>query len=160
MHGSMKYITQGKLKPIRPVTFFDAADISQAFGHMQTGRHIGKVAIRMPEDPSVLPVLDSPTFFTLPPNRSFILIGGLGGLGRTVATWMVEKGARDFVFLSRSGGSTPDSVSFIKELESQDCSVTTIRGSVESMQDVRHAVAACKHRIGGVIQMSMVLRVG
>lgn len=155
----MKYITQGKLKPIRPITFFEAVDIPKAFGHMQMGNHMGKVVIKMPEDSTLLPVTGNVSFFKLPPDVFFLLVGGLGGLGRAVATWMVEKGARNFVFLGRSAGKNSDSISFIKELESQGCAVTAVSGSVDNMHDIQRAVSACKNRIGGVIQMSMVLQV-
>jgi D-arabinose 1-dehydrogenase-like Zn-dependent alcohol dehydrogenase len=156
----MKYIGQGKIKPIRPITIFDARNIEQAFWHMQTGRHMGKIVVKMPEDSSLLPVCNSPTFFSLPSDGSILVVGGLGGLGRTVATWLVEKGARDLVFLSRSAGRNPQSMLFLKELESQGCSVASISGSVTSLDDVNRAVLACKKRISGVVQMSMVLRVG
>jgi hypothetical protein len=155
----MKYLVQGKIKPIRPVTIFDAGNIEQAFWHMQTGKHMGKIVVKMPDDPSVLPVCDSPPFI-LPSDASILLIGGLGGLGRTVATWLVERGARGLVFLSRSAGKSPNSIAFLKELESQNCSVTAISGDVANMEDVQRAVLACKNRVAGVIQMSMVLRVG
>ncbi|KAJ6082548.1 hypothetical protein N7499_007422 [Penicillium canescens] len=158
MDEAMAYISEGKLKPIRPVTFFEAVDIFQAFGLMQTGKHMGKIVINMPDDSSVLPISCRLSSVSFSPHDSFLLVGGLGGLGRMVATWMVEKGARDLVFLSRSAGKESDSKSFLKELQSQSCSVTTIRGSVDSLDDVKRAVSACGNRIAGVIQMSMVLR--
>ncbi|KAJ5653747.1 hypothetical protein N7490_000750, partial [Penicillium lividum] len=154
----MEYIGLCKIKPIRPITIFDARVIEQAFWHMQTGRHMGKIVVKMPDDSSVLRVCDRSTFFSLPSDGSIIIIGGLGGLGRTVATWLVEKGARDLVFLGRSAGRSPESILFLKELESQGCSVTAISGSVAMMEDVNRAVLACKMRISGVVQMSMVLR--
>lgn len=39
-------------------------------------------------------------------DASYILIGGTGGLGRSMARWMVEKGARNIVLVSRSGSAT------------------------------------------------------
>jgi NAD(P)-dependent dehydrogenase (short-subunit alcohol dehydrogenase family) len=155
----MEYIKSGKLKPIKPVTLFDAVDSPKAFGYMQTGKHMGKVLIKMPDDASLIPASRNLSLFTLASDVSYLLVGGLGGLGRAVATWMVEKGARNFVFLSRSAGMNSGSISFIKELESQGCVVTAISGSVDNMQDVQRAVLACNNRIGGVLQMSMVIRV-
>ncbi len=37
------------------------------------------------------------------PNKAYILVGGLGGLGLEVAYWMVTRGARKLVLVSRSG---------------------------------------------------------
>ncbi|KAJ5553185.1 hypothetical protein N7494_002563 [Penicillium frequentans] len=157
LQETIKHVEQGTCRPIRPVTVFEAGDISKAFAYMQTGKHMGKVLVQFPEDPSSLPVTGQSSSFALASDVSYLLVGGLGGLGRTVATWMIEKGARKFVFLSRSVGKTQESLSFIQELESQDCSVTPISGRVDSMHDVQRAVAACKKRIGGVIQMSAVI---
>jgi shikimate 5-dehydrogenase len=36
-----------------------------------------------------------------------LLIGGMGGFGRAIATWVAEKGAKNLAFISRSGDSTP-----------------------------------------------------
>lgn len=159
MQDIIKYVGEGKCMPICPVTVFDAVDVSKAFTYMQGGKHMGKVLIQLPENPLSLPVTGQISSFALASDLSYILVGGFGGLGRTVATWMVEKGARNFVLLSRSAGQTQDSLSFIKELESQGCSVTSINGRVDNLHDVQRAVAACKIRIGGVIQMSGVIEV-
>ncbi|KAJ5808325.1 hypothetical protein N7474_009594 [Penicillium riverlandense] len=149
---------QGKIQPIRPVTVFDAANIEQAFWHMQTGQHMGKVVVKMPEKALALPSSYVYNSFSLPSNASFLLVGGLGGLGRAVATWMVEKGARHFVFLSRSAGLSAEDAAFIKELEFQNCTAVAVAGDVANLADVIRAVSACKNRIEGVIQMSMVLK--
>lgn len=141
------------------MTVFDATNIEQAFWHMQTGQHMGKIVVKMPESSSVLPVSRINRTVCLSSDASFLLVGGLGGLGRAVATWMVEKGARHFVFLSRSAGLSSQDKAFIKELESQDCTATAVTGDVANLLDVRRAVAACSNRIEGVIQMSMVLKV-
>lgn len=157
---SLGYIAAGKLKPIKPVTLFDAIDIHKAFGYMQTGKHMGKVLVKMPDGTSHIPASrNTSSLFSLASDVSYLLVGGLGGLGRAVATWMVEKGARNIVFLSRSAGKNSSSLSFIKELQSQGCSVTAVSGSVDNMQDVQRAVLACNGRIRGVLQMSMVIRV-
>jgi len=36
-------------------------------------------------------------------NKVYILVGGLGGLGLEVAYWMVTRGAKKLVLVSRSG---------------------------------------------------------
>ncbi|GLB07932.1 hypothetical protein AtubIFM57258_003300 [Aspergillus tubingensis] len=41
------------------ITCFDAADAASAFRYMQSGKHIGKIVIRMPEDPAGLPTATS-----------------------------------------------------------------------------------------------------
>jgi len=72
---------------------------------------------------------------------------------------MVERGAGELVFLSRSA-SDPSNAAFINELESAGCTVTIIAGDVTRSTDVISAVEAARHPIKGIIQMSMVLRDG
>ena len=40
-------------------------------------------------------------------KQIYLLVGGMGGFGRSIATWMAEKGAKKMAFVSRSGSSTP-----------------------------------------------------
>lgn len=156
-----EYFQQGKLTPIRPVVVYDAADVVKAFRHMQTGHHIGKIIVRMPEDPNTLPITkihDTTPLFR--PDASYLLVGGLGGLGRAISTWMVEKGARNFIFLSRSGGKSPEAQAFIKDLENGNMgSATVVTGDVSNIEDIQRALSAAKRPIAGVLQMSMVLKV-
>lgn len=126
---------------------------------MQSGRHIGKIIINMPEGSSQLhsmPTIPSPV---LRNNRSYLLVGGLGGLGRAVATWLVEQGARHIIFMSRSAEFTPELQSYIKELSAQGCQVQLVKGSVSNMADVQRVVHNAAKPIAGVINLSMVLKV-
>ncbi|THC95048.1 hypothetical protein EYZ11_005486 [Aspergillus tanneri] len=162
MKQFLEYFRDGKIGSIRPVSVYEASNISKAFRYMQTGQHIGKILIRMPDDPSTIPVSrleEKGALFRH--DASYLLIGGFGGLGRTVATWMVEKGARHFIIMSRSGQEAPQNRAFVEDLESQeDVHVISISGTASRIEDVRKAVAAARKPIAGVIQMSMVLQVG
>ncbi|KAJ0284325.1 hypothetical protein COL940_004125 [Colletotrichum noveboracense] len=91
-------------------------------------------------------------------DAAYLLVGGLGGIGRAVATWMAEHGAGELIFLSRSAGTRTQVKSFLGELRSQGCVVKAVAGSVAILEDVTRAVNAADHPIAGVFQMSMVLR--
>lgn len=97
--------------------------------------------------------------FRLSPNLSYILIGGLGGVGRAIATWMVERGARNLVFFSRSAGSSSQDQSFARELEIQGCNVVLKKGDATSMDDVKALIHDSPSPVGGILQLSMVIRV-
>lgn len=92
-------------------------------------------------------------------DTAYLLVGGLGGIGRAVATWMAEHGAGELIFLSRSAGTGTQVESFLGELRSQGCVVKAVAGSVAILEDVTRAVNAADRPIAGVFQMSMVLRV-
>ncbi|KAJ3464711.1 hypothetical protein MRS44_009497 [Fusarium solani] len=153
-------------------TTFPAAEIQDAYRYMQSAKHIGKIVIEMPDDPRDLgagapPEGESTELEVSPrpkpsfrPDRSYLLVGGLGGLGRAVATWMVEHGARVLVFLSRSARESDDNRDFLNDLRSEGCTVMLVPGSVSNLEDVQRAVAiaTADQPLGGLINMSMVLR--
>ena len=96
---------------------------------------------------------------SLDSKAAYILTGGLGGLGRSIATWLVEHGACNLVFLSRTAGSKIEDLRFVQELESLGCSAFPVAGEAQNMDDVQRAVAAPGCRIKGVIHLAGILRV-
>ncbi|KAJ5895501.1 hypothetical protein N7495_007192 [Penicillium taxi] len=148
----------GKIKPIRPVTVYNAAQISEALKFMQQGVHMGKIVIKMPASYSDLPATPSIKPFSLSSTKAYLLAGGLGGLGRSVSNWMVEQGARHLIFLSRSGNQSEKHTAFVQELEAQGCEVIIVAGDVSDIRDVKKAACCSAWPIGGVLQLSMVLR--
>lgn len=155
----LSWYNQGNANPIRPIKVYDATDVSEAFRYMQQGTHMGKIVIRMPQDPSAIPLAGVKAPVQFSPDVSYLLVGGLGGLGRSISTWMVEQGARHLVYLSRTAGQTDKDRAFIRELEDQGCRAVCVAGSVVNMEDVRFAIAQCPKPLAGVYQLSTVLRV-
>ncbi|KAE8422418.1 putative polyketide synthase [Aspergillus pseudocaelatus] len=148
---------EGKIKPIRPTTVFAASKVIEAFRFMQQGTHMGKILIRMPDDSGQLSQRPSEVEVSFPSSASYLLVGGLGGLGRAVSRWMVEQGARYLVYLSRTADSSEENREFIKELNAMGCHVECIQGSVTRMEDVQAAISRCKSPLKGVFQMSISL---
>ncbi|KAK5997938.1 Highly reducing polyketide synthase lcsB [Cladobotryum mycophilum] len=152
-----KYFEEGHLKPIQTYKNFPATEVSEAFRHMQRGTHIGKFTVTMPEDFSELPITQRQPSLNLQPDASYFLVGGLGGVGRSIASWFVKNGAKNLVFLSRSGRSEKVE-DFCQELEVLGCNVQVFKGSVANVNDVRRVVAEASKPIRGVIQLSMALQ--
>ncbi|GKZ24039.1 type I Iterative Polyketide synthase (PKS) [Aspergillus brasiliensis] len=151
------WYARGYIKPIRPATIYDAAKVTDAFRYMQQGTHMGKILIRMPLDPMELaPTSLPPVRFS--PNKSYLLVGGLGGVGRSVSLWMVQRGARHLVVLSRSAGTSDADRAVIMDLQAQGCHVICVTGSVAVAADVESAIARCPRPLAGVLQMSALLK--
>lgn len=125
---------------------------------MQKGDHIGKIIITLPENVNDLPT-ERNSDLLLRPDFSYLLIGGLGGLGRVVSTWMVERGAKHLIYLSRSAGNSNDDKDFMHELQIQGCTTQAFAGDVADPTVVRNVVKLAGRLIIGVIQMSMILKV-
>lgn len=92
-------------------------------------------------------------------DASYLLVGGLGGLGRVISTWMVENGARSILFLSRSAKEGPETSPFFDELRARGCEVFPFAGSVTNLSDVEAAVKQATKPVAGIMQMSAVMRV-
>jgi hypothetical protein len=137
----------------------EGVNIHEAFRSLQRGLHIGKIVVKMPGTSERSLIAKSRRRAQFSPKLSYILVGGLGGVGRAIAIWMIEQGARNLTFLSRSAGSTIQDQSFRHELETLGCQVVMAKGSVTNVDDVRDAIKASPCRIGGVLQLSMALRV-
>ncbi|GLA68503.1 putative PKS/NRPS-like protein biosynthetic cluster [Aspergillus tubingensis] len=148
---------RGHIKPIQPVTIFEAAKVTDAFRYMQQGTHMGKILIRMPSDPMELAPTSQPAV-SFSPDKSYLLVGGLGGVGLSVSLWMVQRGARHLVILSRSAGQSDADLAFIHDLEEQGCQVIRVAGSVATAADVESAIARCPRPLAGVLQLSAVLK--
>lgn len=153
------YYRQGGIEAVKPVRVFEAKDVVDAFRYMQKGQHIGKIVINLPEEVEELQVQSQTKETRFKADASYLLVGGLGGLGKAVSNWMVERGAKNLVYLSRSAGTTAEDKAFFKELEVQGCEATAIAGSVTSLRDVQRAMAQAPKPIAGIMQLSMVLRV-
>ncbi|PYH95483.1 polyketide synthase [Aspergillus ellipticus CBS 707.79] len=152
------YCQEGRLQARLFPRMFEGRDMATAFRHMQTGKHIGKIVVKMPNDPQTLKGKPIDKKYAFSPMRSYLLVGGFGGIGRLLATWMVTQGARHLVMMSRSAGQSESDHSFTKELESQGCTVTAINGSIEDIGSVEQAVSASDQELAGVVNLSLVLQ--
>ncbi|XP_076288350.1 fatty acid synthase 1 [Lasioglossum baleicum] len=99
----------GAVRPL-PATVFSEQQIEQSFRFMATGKHIGKVVLKIREEEKqkVVPHPAPKIVAAIPrtymnPNKSYILVGGLGGFGAELAEWMISRGAKHLVLTSRSG---------------------------------------------------------
>lgn len=123
---------------------------------------MGKIVVSMPAaqvQQDALPTKRQPGTLKLDPNSAYLLVGGMGGLGRAVSSWLVEHGARHLIFMSRSAGQGETDKTFANELSSQGCALQMFSGSVVSLDDVSRVVKEAIAPIKGVLNLSMVLRV-
>ncbi|KAJ2990433.1 hypothetical protein NUW58_g2948 [Xylaria curta] len=109
---------------------------------------------------STLKLIPSRPRLQLSGDATYFLVGCLGGLGRSLTSWMMKRGARNFAFLSRSGADSRQAAILVDDLRSSGATVQVFRGDASIKDDVRHAVESipADRPIRGVVNAAMVLR--
>lgn len=151
----------GVFKPL-PCRSFPVSTAAEAFSTMAQGRHIGKLALRL-RDPEarIAPRARSATSSTarLRDDGSYLITGGLGGLGLSVAAWMVERGARHLVLLGRSGASEPAREA-VRAMEAAGARVAVVAADVSRRDDLARVLAGVERdmpALRGVVHAAAVL---
>ncbi|KAL8682925.1 MAG: hypothetical protein Q9186_001088 [Xanthomendoza sp. 1 TL-2023] len=130
---------------------------------MQSGLHVGKLVMKASEH-SVIPALPHDAYpLELRPDATYVLVGGLGGLGRGIATYLADHGAKHLAFFSRSSTIKPDAQELLDRLHSQDVEATVYVCDVTDADTLRNAITRISNEmppIKGVIHGAMVLRDG
>lgn len=98
------------------------------------------------------------------PRKTYVLVGGIGGMGVQMALWMYENGARDIVLTSRRGIETLHSsnqvasLRMVKHLESiPDLSLSLRAVDASDPLATAELVKSLQKPIGGCFLMTMVL---
>ncbi len=122
----MSSIENGSLQPL-PRRVFPSQDVVGAFRYMAQARHIGKIVVSHQSTQAIRG------------DGTYLITGGLRGLGLLVARWLADKGARHLVLMGRNAPSD-DANTLIAELESQGIQVIVVRGDVAEESDVAKAL--------------------
>jgi hypothetical protein len=106
-------------------------------------------------------VLDNKTAWLFESCATYVIAGGSGGIGRSVARWMVGRGARHLILLSRYGPRTQAHAEFLRELDGEHVHVETPPCDISDADSLERAMMDLGPRmppIKGCVQSSMVLR--
>jgi NADPH:quinone reductase-like Zn-dependent oxidoreductase len=93
-----------KRNVIQPLPYvrFDAAEIREALTYLQKARHVGKIICVMPEPNCQVSGAGSLVTPMFNDRSSYLITGGLGGVGFEVAKWMAHSGAKYIVLAGRN----------------------------------------------------------
>lgn len=164
MRSVIELHTTGKLHACKPLNLHPFSEMEDAFRILQQGKHMGKLILTAnPEDlVKITPKPPAPT--RLRADATYLLPGGAGGLGRSIAKWMAEpaQGAKNLVFLSRGGSDAPTTRELIAELADKGVRAVALKCNVGNETQLVAALDEVKSlgfpRIAGVIQGAMQLR--
>ncbi|BBD69156.1 polyketide synthase [Nostoc commune NIES-4072] len=76
----------------------------------------------------------------LQPDATYLITGGLGGLGLLVAQWLVEQGARHLVLMGRRGPSD-ETETTLSKLEQIGAQILVVQADVSQSQQVAKVLA-------------------
>jgi acyl transferase domain-containing protein/acyl carrier protein len=120
-------VVAGELE-LPPRRSFPAREAVAAFRYMAQARHIGKIVLVFDDSRAVADR-------AVRPDRAYLVTGGLGALGLSVARWMVRAGAKHLVLASRNRPSD-EAASSIAALQEQGADVVVVQADVSRRADV------------------------
>ncbi|KAI4608824.1 Type I Iterative PKS [Alternaria metachromatica] len=147
LHKTMDLVGEGNIHCPRPLNLFPVSDVEGAFRYLQSGKNTGRIIIQI--DPSAKVQ-----------NASYVVAGGLGGIGRSILRWVASRGARHLIVPSRSGTASGAAVELVSELAELGINVCTPKcdaSNAESLSDLLAACAKSMPPIRGCINATMML---
>nr|AGR49310.1 fatty acid synthase [Agrotis ipsilon] len=157
-------IAAGAVRPL-PATVFSDHQLEQAFRYMATGKHIGKVVLRVRDEEAAGARPASKLVSAIPrtymhPAKSYVLVGGMGGFGLELAQWMVKRGCTRLVLNSRSGVRTGYQAWCVRRWREAGVRVLVSTADACSAAGARALLreAAALGAVGGVFNLAAVLR--
>ncbi|KAI1462952.1 polyketide synthase [Daldinia caldariorum] len=137
MESVDKHYRAGHIGPVKPVTSSDVSQLDQVLLGFSKGTHIGKLVVTFQDPDALVKMVPPVPRAQFDSEARYIITGGLGGLGRSIVRWMVERGACDFVILSRSGTQSSEAQALVADLDARGIKVSSVRCDVSKADDVR-----------------------
>ena len=163
LRDSMQLVNARRVPPITPITPFPVSGLDQAMQSMRTGQHMGKLVLRVhPAHCVRVKPRDLPPICLDDVDATYLVLGGLGGVGYAITSWMIEKaGARNILVVSRTAESHYRRPA-LEELAAAYGCVIHVRNCDASDSDAVHTLLSNVAqspipRIAGVVHGTVVL---
>lgn len=152
-------IEQGVVQPLDR-TIFNMDQVEDAFRYMAQGHHKGKVLIQIRDELNETKLeLNAKAAFYAAPEKTYLITGGLGGVGLELVNWLIERGAKYFVLTSRNGVKSDYQSWQIRKWKKQGVSVevSTLDVGQETQAQELIAKISTDHPLAGIFHLAMVL---
>lgn len=150
--------SKGTLRPL-PHRVFAAPQMTDAFRYMAQARQVGKVVVGLRDvDVTVAAAPRKPLAFRA--DATYLVTGGFGGMGRTLAQWLLARGARNIVLVGRRGSGTPGAQETLKELRRGNARVLGLKADVSDPTQLRRVLRRIEKDLPplrGIFHTAMVL---
>ncbi|KAK5100974.1 hypothetical protein LTS08_004580 [Lithohypha guttulata] len=159
LQDAFRLFETGKIRIPESVLELPYSEVEKGFRLLQMGKHTGKIVL-VPHQGDLVPVSQA-TYRQkdlFKPDSLYLLVGGLGGLGRTLSQWMVRKGARRLAFMSRSGESKPEAQATIAWLRARDIEAKVYPVDVTNTEQVSECIRDLGPDLAGIFHAAVVLQ--
>ncbi|GAW26208.1 putative polyketide synthase [Rosellinia necatrix] len=161
LRSTLDLLEQGAQHPF-PLHIYPVSKVEEAFRFLQSGKNTGRILIGVDSSAVISQrVLENKTW-SFDTEASYVIAGGFGGLGRAIIRWMVDRGARHLIILSRSGPVSKAAVELVSSLSERGVILFTPTCDASSISSLGEALEECKSRamppIRGCINAAMVLQ--
>ncbi|KAJ4296095.1 hypothetical protein N0V88_004797 [Collariella sp. IMI 366227] len=158
--NSIRIIRQRKAPPIHPITSYSISEMATAMRQMQGGQHVGKLVL-VPRPGDMVKVVTRPPPIDLAKeDATYLIAGGLTGIGLAITKWMIGKGAKNLLLVSRHATTHPAAAGVRDEaktagchVEIRDCDIADEASLVRLLKDCAKTLPP----IHGAINGAMVL---
>ncbi|WP_246561496.1 type I polyketide synthase [Streptomyces roseirectus] len=143
------------LYPPLPHTVFPAVRLDRALHTLQRSRHIGKIVVDLTAPPPVeRPSEPAP----LDSDATYLVVGGLSGLGAETARMLASHGARHLALAGRRGTRTPGATELLADLDRLGVHARVHTADVTDAEALRRIVKeadAQGHPVRGVVHSAL-----
>lgn len=159
-------LEEGKLRPITSVSVYPFSQAHEAFQTLQDQKSGQRKLVLVPRDHDMVmapPYHGPDSRRILKTDATYLIVGGTGGLGRGMARWMIQNGARNIVLLSRSASVTPAVEDLVTDAKRSGAQILVRKCNVAVEADVSAllgwiaASAGMLPPVRGIIHSAMVL---
>jgi acyl transferase domain-containing protein/NADPH:quinone reductase-like Zn-dependent oxidoreductase/acyl carrier protein len=150
----MNLLNDGSIAPV-PTTVFPVSSAADAFQLMASGGHIGKIVLNMQDESAMIRRDKS----RLAKEATYLITGGLGGLGLLTAQALAQHGARHLVLTWRHTASD-EALQVIAGLKESGVTIETRQADMSADADVEallEEIAATMPPLRGVVHAAGIL---
>lgn len=154
----MEFFEKGTFTPL-PHRVFQVGKIQHAFRHMAQAKHIGKIVVYMRDRHVAVESLPRNTI-TFGQDGTYLITGGLGGFGLTMAAWLAQKGVRHLVLVGRSGTISDEAANILDTIEKMGVNIVVSQADVSREGDVKRVmdnIERCLPPLRGIMHAAMVI---
>lgn len=187
LHKVMSMAAEGKIRCPEPLHVFGVDAVEDAFRYIQGGKNVGRAIISIEPSVKVQVSLDSDVtkshvsavvelkstdcqqkflvnrpIWKFDEHASYLVVGGLGGIGQSILKWMASRGAKYLIAPSRSGPKSAKAAKTVKDLQEAGVTILTPScdaASWQSLSSEHEEWSKTMPTIRGCINAAMVLNV-